>query len=68
MRVKKGDFPYLFNTPENQTYVGAVPPIEFYGYEHKKPSEQDELCQYYETVRDRTDFNLHEEMLRLLHG
>ena len=62
-RVKKGEFPYLFNTAANQEYVGRTPPLESYGIEHKKPKEKQELMLYYETVKDRTDFNLQAEML-----
>ena len=61
-RVKKGEFPFLFNTAENQNYVGAWPGLEFYGYEHKKPAEQVELKRFHDTVKDRNDFNLQNEM------
>ena len=61
-RVKKGEFPFLFNTTENQDYVGAWPGLEFYGYEHKKPAEQVELKRFHDSVKDRNDFNLQQEM------
>ena len=36
----KGDFPFLFNTPENQDYIastiGPIPCIDFYGIGNKK--------------------------------
>ena len=41
--LKKGYFPHLFNTPENQDYVGAIPDKEFY------------MCQSM-TVNGRKDF------------
>ena len=28
--ISKGNFCYLFNTPENQNYVGPIPPIEMF--------------------------------------
>lgn len=28
--MRKGDFCHLFNHPENQNYVGPIPPIEMY--------------------------------------
>jgi hypothetical protein len=31
--LKKGYFSHLFNTPENQDYVGRVPSKEFYNHE-----------------------------------
>ena len=61
-RVKKGEFPYLFNTAENQDYVGAWPGLVYYGYEFKKPAEQVDLKRFHDTVKDRTDFNLQSEM------
>lgn len=38
-KFKKGEFPHLFNRPENQDYVGPIPAIEFYEPE-KKPVSQ----------------------------
>ena len=32
-KLKKGFFPHLFNTPENQNYMGKIPGKEFYGVE-----------------------------------
>lgn len=28
--LKKGHFPHLFNTPENQSYVGKIPDLIYY--------------------------------------
>ena len=42
--LKKGHFPHLFNTPENQTYVGPIPDKSFYmpdGMSIKKRQECD---------------------------
>lgn len=35
--LKKGYFPHLFNTPENQTYVGPIPAKYYYDPDHMKP-------------------------------
>ena len=32
----KGDFPFKFNTVENQNYIGPVPDIKFYDADNKK--------------------------------
>jgi hypothetical protein len=61
-RVVKGDFPFEFNTPENQDYIGPIPPIEAYGIAHMKPDAQAEIRAFYETVKDVTDFNLQHEL------
>ena len=29
-QIEKGTFPHLFNTPENQNYIGELPPLSFY--------------------------------------
>ena len=45
--LKKGFFPYRFNTPENQAYVGPLPALEYYEPDKRKkrdpyaPSEGD---------------------------
>ena len=38
--LKKGYFPHLFNTPENQAYVGSIPPKYYYDPGHMKPTQQ----------------------------
>ena len=63
-RVQKGEFPYMFNRPENVGYIGPVPPLESYGYEKMKPDDQATLLQYYECIKHRTDYNLQQEMER----
>lgn len=63
-RVAKGDFPFHFNTPENQGYVGPTPPLESYGYEYLKPEDQPKLLDHWKSIKDRTDYNLQEEMER----
>lgn len=63
-RVKKGDFPYKFNRPENQHYVGKVPPLEDYGYDTLKPSDQKALKEFHDSIKDRQDFDMQQEMER----
>lgn len=36
--LKKGYFPHLFNTRENQTYVGPLPDPRFYGPDTMSPA------------------------------
>jgi len=35
--LKKGFFPFLFNTDENENYVGPIPAKEYYCYNTMKP-------------------------------
>lgn len=63
-RVKKGDFPYKFNRPENQNYVGKVPSLEFFGYETLKPADQQALKEFHDSIKDKDDYDLQQEMER----
>lgn len=62
-RVLKGTFPFLFNTPENENYIGKTPDIKYYGFDNMKPGDQAKLIKYHETIKDRTDFDLEKEKL-----
>lgn len=46
--MQKGHFPYLFNTPANQDYVGPMPPLELFEPQYKSPKERKELVQWYQ--------------------
>ena len=39
----KEDFSHLFNTPENQNYIGPIPDKKFYGIDQMKSNEK---CKY----------------------
>ncbi|XP_055334971.1 uncharacterized protein LOC129586016 [Paramacrobiotus metropolitanus] len=45
--VLKGFFPYLFNTPENENYIGPVPAKEFFNTERMSASKISEFEQWY---------------------
>ena len=62
-RCMKGMFPFLFNTPEHAGYIGKTPDISFYGYDSKKPADQDQLRKFHATIADRIDFDLEKEKL-----
>ena len=62
-RCMKGMFPFLFNTPDNEGYIGKTPDISFYGYDSKNPADQDQLRKFHATVADRIDFDLEKEKL-----
>lgn len=65
--VRKGDFPYLFNTPENQEYDGPLPPIEFYEVDRKSSGEKERFLEWYKQeslrlIREGTTWNLQKEL------
>lgn len=45
--LKKGYYPYRFNTPENQAYVGKIPGIQWFDPELKKSSTRSALFRWH---------------------
>ena len=45
--LKKGFFPYTFNTRENETYVGPMPDIKHFDMGRMMPSNRDEFVKWY---------------------
>ena len=62
--LKKGFFPHLFNTPENQQYVGRIPDLEFYDADSMMSSQKEELINWHvEQVRRNVQFNFKQELI-----
>ena len=62
--LRKGMFPYGFNTPENQDYCGPIPPMCFYYPETMKPTQRDEFLKFYkEAVDNQYLFDFQAEIL-----
>ena len=62
--LKKGFFPHLFNTPENQQYVGRIPDLEFYDPDGMMQNRKNELLQWHaEQVRRNVQFNFKEDLI-----
>ena len=62
--LKKGFFPHLFNTPENQQYGGRIPDIEFYNPDGMMKNKKEELIKWHsEQVRRNVRFNFKQEMI-----
>ena len=62
--LKKGYFPHAFNVPENQSYVGRIPNIEFYdpeGMKDQKAREEFERWHADQVARG-VEFNFQREM------
>ena len=61
--LKKGYFPHLFNTPENQAYVGSIPPKYYYDPDHMKPSKCDAFLTWYDQrIAENYLFNFKNEL------
>jgi hypothetical protein len=46
-QFKKGFFPYKFNTPENQSYVGTIPDRSYFEPHRMKPKKRKEFEEWY---------------------
>ena len=55
--LKKGYFPHLFNTPENQAYVGPLPEPRFYSPDTMAPAAYRSFMSWHDEHRgDQFDF------------
>ena len=62
--TKKGHFPHLFNTTENQKYMGPYPPLETYLPDGMKPDVREELVKWYDRkVASGETFDFAQDML-----
>ena len=59
--MKKGYFPYLFNTKSNESYLGPWPPVDTYNPDHMKPEQRKAFLVWYEQQKNKT-FNMAREM------
>jgi hypothetical protein len=50
--MKKGFFPYLFNTPENQSYIGKIPHIKYFSPNDMKADKRKEFIEWYKMNQD----------------
>ena len=50
--MHKGHFPYIFNTPENQRYVGPIPHIKYFEPNLKSVKGRKDLLEWYENQKD----------------
>ena len=56
--LRKGYFPHLFNTRENQTYVGSYPDLHYYGYDYMSTSERKKLATWQILQYCRSDVDI----------
>jgi hypothetical protein len=60
--LMKGQFPFLFNTVENQEYVGPLPDEKFYNVDGMSAEKREEFKLWYNENKGR-EFNLQSAML-----
>ena len=58
--LKKGYFPHAFNTPENQRYVGSIPPKHYYDPEGMKTKDMETFEKWYD--EQTGEFNMQKEL------
>ena len=59
--LKKGWFPHLFNTKENQNYIGPFPDMYYYGVDYLSSKERLDLMTWHAQQRGKI-FNFREEI------
>ena len=64
-QLKKGYFPHIFNTPENENYIGPYPDRTYFTPELMGVEERVDFLKWYEEVHDK-QFNLRKEITRIL--
>ncbi|XP_069107303.1 uncharacterized protein [Argopecten irradians] len=63
VELKKGYFPHLFNTEQNQNYVGKLPDVSYYGVDSMNCKNRKQfLCWYKEKSNENYVFDFQEEL------
>ena len=53
--LKKGFYPYFFDTPENQSYVGPLPAMEMFDPDGMSSKCHEEFEAWYRSLTDDND-------------
>ena len=62
--LKKGYFPHLFNTKENENYVGPIPDKKYYCYNQMKPEARKKFLEWYlQKVQENYIFAMEKEIV-----
>ncbi|CAB4015355.1 DNA polymerase [Paramuricea clavata] len=62
--LAKGCFPHLFNTAENQNYVGPLPPSPFYHPDGMSPDEKEKFLEWHNGLKENNYvFDFQQEIL-----
>jgi ferredoxin len=49
-KYSKGDFPFFYNNPENQNYVGPIPDIKYYSPDTKSEKDRSNLITWHKEL------------------
>jgi len=62
--LKKGYFPHVFNTKENENYVGPIPDKKYYCYNQMKPEARKKFLEWYlQNVQENYIFDMEKEIV-----
>ncbi|XP_043272012.1 uncharacterized protein [Venturia canescens] len=62
--LAKGSFPHLFNRPENQNYIGPMPPAADYSPDTMRPEERERFFAWYNELKNASYvFNFSNELI-----
>ena len=62
--LKKGYFPHLFNTPENENYVGPIPDKKYYCYDTMREDERKKFIEWHhKKVEEGYIFDMNKELV-----
>ena len=63
--ASKGYFPHLFNKPQNQNYIGVMPPMETYTPNTMSPKDRETFISWYnDQIKDGYIFNFKQEIIK----
>jgi hypothetical protein len=63
--IEKGTFPHLFNTEENQNYIGPLPSLDMYGVNSMNSKEKEKFIEWHEQQSAAGYiFNFQEEIVK----
>ena len=48
LKTKKGYYPHFFNTPENENYIGPLPPEQTFGVSSMSPKDYEAFKAWYD--------------------
>ena len=60
-KLKKGFSPHLFNKPENQNYIGAIPDKKFFGLNYFSESKKIKFEKWYDNNKHKL-YNIKDEI------
>ena len=64
-KLSKGDFPFKFNTRNNQNYVGPIPDVKFYSPDTRTDNDRSKLLAWHTKLKnDNYIFNFQNELYR----